>query len=85
MIVKGTIITCPYCGTKFPHSGRVELQVCPKCDAELLVGGNPSGTEAKDIPEAVIESLKNLLPQSPNEGPPLPKGLAIKWPWKEES
>jgi len=33
---KGDIIRCPYCYTKFPHSGKVEFQKCPKCKAELI-------------------------------------------------
>lgn len=40
---KGEIITCRYCGTKFPHSGKVELQVCPGCGAKLLI--DPPGEE----------------------------------------
>jgi len=28
--------------------------------------------------------LKNLAPTSPQEGPPLPKAMNIKWPWKRE-
>jgi len=28
--------------------------------------------------------LKNLAPTSPQEGPPLPKAMNIKWPWKGE-
>jgi hypothetical protein len=30
------MITCPYCRKVFRSSGRVELQKCPKCKAELL-------------------------------------------------
>jgi len=29
------------------------------------------------------ETANNLLPMSPEEGPPLPRVLAIKWPWKK--
>jgi len=25
-----------------------------------------------------------LLPMSPEEGPPLPRGLELKWPWKKD-
>jgi len=35
--IEGELIECPYCFTKFPHSGFPELQVCPQCGAELLV------------------------------------------------
>jgi len=29
------------------------------------------------------ETLNNLLPMTPEEGPPLPKGLGLRWPWKK--
>ena len=29
------------------------------------------------------ETLNNLLPMTPEEGPPLPRGLRLKWPWKK--
>ncbi len=29
------------------------------------------------------KTLENLLPMSPTEGPPLPKSLNIRWPWKK--
>ncbi len=29
------------------------------------------------------ETLNKLLPMPPNEGPPLPKLLQVKWPWKK--
>ncbi|GAG87742.1 unnamed protein product, partial [marine sediment metagenome] len=25
-----------------------------------------------------------LLPMSPEEGPPLPRGLEMRWPWKKD-
>ena len=31
------MIVCKYCGTKFKHNGRIELQPCPKCGAKLIV------------------------------------------------
>ena len=42
----------------------------------------------KTIPEKAQKllgrrNLKELEPQDPEEGPPLPKKLGIKWPWKE--
>jgi predicted Zn-ribbon and HTH transcriptional regulator len=33
---RGGIVRCPYCGTKFKHTGKIELQKCPKCKSELL-------------------------------------------------
>ena len=29
------------------------------------------------------ENLENLLPMPPTEGPPLPRVMNIKWPWKK--
>ena len=29
------------------------------------------------------ETLNNLLPMSPDIGPPLPRMLALRWPWKK--
>jgi len=29
------------------------------------------------------ETMNNLLPMTPEEGPPLPKGLGLKWPWRK--
>lgn len=28
-------------------------------------------------------NVNGMLPMSPSEGPPLPKFLALKWPWKK--
>ena len=62
-------------------------------------GGNPmkTETERKSFHERIFgkgstpplerlgkgETMNNLLPMSPVEGPPLPKMLALKWPWKK--
>ena len=29
------------------------------------------------------ETLNKLLPMPPEEGPPLPRMLALRWPWKK--
>ena len=42
----------------------------------------PAGEEVK--PEDNPMPLANdLMPMSPTEGPPLPKGLRLKWPWRK--
>ena len=28
-------------------------------------------------------AVRKLLPTSPKEGPPLPRLLGVKWPWKK--
>ncbi|GAI98859.1 unnamed protein product, partial [marine sediment metagenome] len=29
------------------------------------------------------ETLNDMLPMTPTDGPPLPRGLGLKWPWKK--
>ena len=29
------------------------------------------------------KTLENLMPMPPTEGPPLPRSLKIRWPWKK--
>jgi hypothetical protein len=29
------------------------------------------------------QTLNDLMPMPPTEGPPLPRGLGLKWPWKK--
>lgn len=67
-------------GLKFLEGGFRETP-----DAENLYGvsygiyekgGNPIPTESRGL-------FKSLLPVLPEEGPPLPRGLIIKWPWKK--
>jgi hypothetical protein len=36
------------------------------------------------LPGGHEQELKALLPMSPMDGPPLPKGLEVKWPWVQE-
>lgn len=38
----------------------------------------PKGPE-----KSTKETLKEFIPMPPAEGPPLPKGWGIKWPWKK--
>ena len=34
---EGTMIKCPRCSKEFPHSGKIEFQVCPKCHKEFIL------------------------------------------------
>jgi hypothetical protein len=36
-----------------------------------------------DLPP-LEEFLKDYAPTSPSEGPPLPKKLKIRWPWRKK-
>lgn len=29
------------------------------------------------------QAVNDLLPMSPDQGPPLPRGLGVRWPWKK--
>jgi hypothetical protein len=29
------------------------------------------------------QTVNDLLPMPPEQGPPLPRGLALRWPWKK--
>ena len=71
----------------------------PAVEKVKLGGGNPMKTESerKSFHERIFgkgstpplerlgrgETLNNLLPMSPEEGPPLPRLLALRWPWKK--
>lgn len=48
---------------------------------------NPGSTtkETKSVERLVGkgETLNNLLPMPPTDGPPLPRMLALRWPWKK--
>ena len=57
-----------------------ELQLIP--GMEYLLGGpEKSGSKPKEQPKQL--GLEGLLPQMPQDGPPLPRILGIKWPGKK--
>ncbi len=47
-----------------------ELIPKPPAVEEVKLGGNP------------MPSANDLIPMSPTEGPPLPRALGIRWPWR---
>ena len=66
---------------------------------EKLKGGEPTGIELVEknrayaisaVGEVLWERGKlergaeRLLPMLPEEGPPLPRGLELRWPWKKD-
>jgi len=80
-------IDCGYQGSKFnvevigPHKGALSyVAKCPQCGS-LKVNPLP-GYQEEDLRIGAEEStlISNILPESPKEGPPLPKRLGIKWP-----
>ena len=41
-------------------------------------------SEEKRLPKLeVSKDIEKLLPMPPESGPPLPRALNIKWPWKK--
>ena len=66
---------------------------------EKLKGGEPTGIELVEKNRAYATSAigevlwergklergaEKLLPMLPEEGPPLPRGLELRWPWKKD-
>jgi hypothetical protein len=45
------------------------------------------GADAKQLPQdgSGADMMSRLLPVSPEEGPPLPRALGIKWPWRSDN
>lgn len=54
----------------FPKALPV-AEVTPPAVEKVKLGGNP------------MPKTNDLMPMSPTEGPPLPKGLGLKWPWRK--
>lgn len=80
-------VDCDYQGSKFnvkvigPHKGVLAyVAKCPQCGS-LKVNPLP-GYREEDMMIGTEEPLSDILPTSPKEGPPLPKGLGVKWPHK---
>jgi len=56
---------------------------CPLCGKTIEITAYDSVTKS----DAIVEHLKkecivNRLPTLPTIGPPLPKALGIRWPWR---
>ena len=65
--------------------GKVVVTVkCPLCDDVLEVPDYDSVTRS-DILSGHIATkhISRIRPATPGEGPPLPRGLGIKWPWRK--
>ena len=85
-------VDCGYQGSKFnvkvigPHKGALSyVAVCPRCGSQKV---NPlPGYREEDVRIGTEESalpLTNILPTPPKEGPPLPRGLGVRWPKETE-
>jgi hypothetical protein len=54
---------------------------CPLC-GDLIVGGVNAVTKSDLLMGHLVEKHgSKIRPASPKEGPPLPRGWNIRWPW----
>ena len=65
---------------------RTEITVtCPLCNAVVEVPEYDKLTRTDALIAHIITShASQLRPATPLEGPPLPWGLNIRWPWKKD-
>lgn len=57
---------------------------CPLCDDDVEVPDYDSMTRTDALAGHIISAhASKIRPATPKEGPPLPHGFKIKWPWKE--
>jgi len=83
-------VACGYQNSKFnvkvigPHEGAHSyVAKCPQCGS-LKVNTLPGYWE-EDVRIGAKEptfTILNILPTPPKEGPPLPRGLGVGWPYK---
>jgi len=65
---------------KMEEASKMKTETERKSFHERIFGkGSTSPTERL----GKGETLTNMLPMEPSEGPPLPRGLGLKWPWKK--
>ncbi len=57
--------------------------ICPLCSREIP--GVVDDLTRTDVlmGHIVTEHVIQLRPATPTEGPPLPRGLNVKWPWRK--
>ena len=56
---------------------------CPMCGETIKIIGYDAVSRSDAIVKHLNEECKiNLLPTLPTVGPPLPKALGIRWPWR---
>lgn len=57
---------------------------CPLCGDEVEVPEYDSMTRTDALLGHIASAhAVKILPATPTEGPPLPRGLKITWPWKK--
>jgi hypothetical protein len=74
---------CPACDSFQWHIKKSDgTWECLRCRVRGLES-SPKSQPRSILPERGKLKGKDLLPMSPEEGPPLPQGLGLKWPWKK--
>lgn len=59
---------------------------CPLCGESIKITDYDRVTKSDALAKHIKEECRvNLLPTLPTVGPPLPKVLGIRWPWKRSS
>lgn len=72
-------------GTTF-YANTLEEAKTQLAEKRRLFAPPPSvKTSNPQAPKQTSDAIPNLLPMSPGQGPPLPRGLGIRWPWREEN
>lgn len=57
---------------------------CPLCGKEVLIPGYDAVTRTDALMGHIVtEHVSKVRPATPVEGPPLPRGLNVRWPWKK--
>jgi len=79
------IVTSKILAKDIDFLGTLETNAKFPYEEEILLHTSPTAVEA--VPEVVGveekgEILNDLLPMPPESGPPLPRALGIRWPWR---
>lgn len=57
---------------------------CPLCKEDVKVEDYDSITRTDALMGHIVtRHTSKVLPMPPQEGPPLPKGANVRWPWRE--
>ena len=57
---------------------------CPICGKTVQIPGYDAITKTDAlVGHIATEHTSQLLPTTPLKGPPLPRGLKVRWPWSK--
>ena len=68
-------------GPKPTREATTHIRVPISLARELRSAADSQNQSIASLLENLKAELLPLLPMPPNEGPPLPSGLGITWPW----